>query len=143
MVSLRKFSFISYPDFEKQRILPYEKQQRTKQLHKPTRCPEKKSTLIFASNVTVPMVKETARISHPWMVPTWLRKKRKQSIHAVKYGQSGEIIVNNTKFNSILRPSTGPFEQRSGRCHQTTSWNLGATNRAKKSRNRKVEKIAK
>lgn len=34
----------------------------------------------------------------------WLRKKRKQSIHAVKYGQSGEIIVNNTKFNSIMPP---------------------------------------
>lgn len=34
----------------------------------------------------------------------WLKKKRKQSIHAVKYGQSGEIIVNNTKFNSIMPP---------------------------------------
>lgn len=34
----------------------------------------------------------------------WLKKKRKQSIHAVKYGQSGEIIVNNKKFNNIMPP---------------------------------------
>lgn len=34
----------------------------------------------------------------------WLKKKRKQSIHAVKFGQSGEIIVNNKKFNNIMPP---------------------------------------
>lgn len=34
----------------------------------------------------------------------WLRKKRKQSIHAVKFGQSGEIIVNKKTFNNTMPP---------------------------------------
>jgi mono/diheme cytochrome c family protein len=32
----------------------------------------------------------------------WLLKKRKQSIHAVKYGQTGEVIVKGKKFNNIM-----------------------------------------
>lgn len=34
----------------------------------------------------------------------WLRKKRKQSIYAVKFGQTGEIVVNNTTFNNTMLP---------------------------------------
>ncbi|MNX90645.1 Cytochrome c-552 precursor [compost metagenome] len=34
----------------------------------------------------------------------WLTKKRAQSIHAVKYGQSGEILVNKIKFNNTMPP---------------------------------------
>jgi mono/diheme cytochrome c family protein len=34
----------------------------------------------------------------------WLAKKRKQSIHAVKFGQNGEIIVNKKKFNNNMPP---------------------------------------
>lgn len=34
----------------------------------------------------------------------WLKKKITESIHAVKYGQKGEIIVNQKKFNSIMPP---------------------------------------
>lgn len=34
----------------------------------------------------------------------WLTKKRSQSIHAVKYGQSGEILVNKIKFNNTMPP---------------------------------------
>ncbi|TRX09755.1 c-type cytochrome [Flavobacterium gawalongense] len=34
----------------------------------------------------------------------WLTKKRTQSIHAVKFGQSGEIIVNKVKFNNSMPP---------------------------------------
>ena len=34
----------------------------------------------------------------------WLTKKRKQSIHAVKFGQNGEIIVNKVKFNNNMPP---------------------------------------
>ena len=40
----------------------------------------------------------------------WLTKKRKQSIHAVKFGQNGEIVVNNTKFNNTM-PSMGLSNQ--------------------------------
>lgn len=34
----------------------------------------------------------------------WLTKKRKQSIHAVKFGQNGEIVVNKKKFNNTMPP---------------------------------------
>lgn len=34
----------------------------------------------------------------------WLIKKRAQSIHAVKFGQNGEIIVNKMKFNNSMPP---------------------------------------
>jgi mono/diheme cytochrome c family protein len=32
----------------------------------------------------------------------WLSKMRKESIHAVKYGQTGVIIVKGKKFNNIM-----------------------------------------
>ena len=34
----------------------------------------------------------------------WLKKNRKESIHAVKYGQKGEIVVNGKKFNAMMPP---------------------------------------
>lgn len=34
----------------------------------------------------------------------WLTKKRKESIHAVKFGQSGAIVVNGKKFNNVMPP---------------------------------------
>lgn len=34
----------------------------------------------------------------------WLTKKRQQSIHAVKFGQNGEIVVNKIKFNNNMPP---------------------------------------
>lgn len=34
----------------------------------------------------------------------WLKKKRAESIHAVKYGQKGEITVNQKKFNMMMPP---------------------------------------
>jgi mono/diheme cytochrome c family protein len=40
----------------------------------------------------------------------WLTKKRKQSIHAVKFGQNGEIVVNNVKFNNTM-PTMGLSNQ--------------------------------
>ena len=36
----------------------------------------------------------------------WLKKKRTESIHSVKYGQKGEIVVNGKKFNNMM-PSPG------------------------------------
>ncbi len=35
----------------------------------------------------------------------WLKKKRTQSIHAVKFGQTGEIVVNGKKYNNIMPPA--------------------------------------
>ncbi|MFV8464344.1 c-type cytochrome [Flavobacterium sp. LB1P62] len=40
----------------------------------------------------------------------WLTKKRAQSIHAIKFGQSGEIVVNKKKFNSTM-PAMGLSNQ--------------------------------
>lgn len=40
----------------------------------------------------------------------WLTKKRKQSIHAVKFGQNGEIVVNKKKYNNIM-PTMGLSNQ--------------------------------
>jgi mono/diheme cytochrome c family protein len=40
----------------------------------------------------------------------WLIKKRVQSIHAIKFGQSGEIVVNKKKFNSSM-PAMGLSNQ--------------------------------
>jgi mono/diheme cytochrome c family protein len=34
----------------------------------------------------------------------WLTEKRTESIHAVKYGQSGEIVVNGIKYNNVMPP---------------------------------------
>ena len=40
----------------------------------------------------------------------WLIKKRKESIHAVKFGQNGEIKVNKIKFNNNM-PTMGLSNQ--------------------------------
>lgn len=34
----------------------------------------------------------------------WLKKKRKESIHAVKFGQKGEILVNQKTYNNLMPP---------------------------------------
>lgn len=34
----------------------------------------------------------------------WLKKKKTESIHAVKYGQTGEITVNLKKYNGTMPP---------------------------------------
>ena len=36
----------------------------------------------------------------------WLTKKRKSSIHAIKFGQNGEIVVNKIKYNNVM-PAMG------------------------------------
>ncbi|PKO99275.1 MAG: cytochrome C [Bacteroidetes bacterium HGW-Bacteroidetes-2] len=34
----------------------------------------------------------------------WLTEKRSESIYVVKYGQTGEIIVNGVKYNNVMAP---------------------------------------
>lgn len=34
----------------------------------------------------------------------WLTNKRTESIHAVKYGLKGEIVVNGMKYNNVMMP---------------------------------------
>ena len=40
----------------------------------------------------------------------WLTKKTNESLHAIKFGQSGEILVNGKKFNNSM-PSMGLSNQ--------------------------------
>ena len=48
--------------------------------------------------------KGTAAVIPPVDNSNWLTKKRKESIHAVKFGQSGPIIVNDKKYNGNMAP---------------------------------------
>ena len=34
----------------------------------------------------------------------WLTQKRTESIHAIKYGQQGEILVNGVTYNGVMTP---------------------------------------
>lgn len=34
----------------------------------------------------------------------WLSEKRTESIHSVKYGQSGEIVVNGVTYDGVMAP---------------------------------------
>ncbi|GGD16247.1 c-type cytochrome [Flavobacterium orientale] len=40
----------------------------------------------------------------PLAASDWLLNKRKESIHAVKYGQSGPIKVNGKNYNGMMSP---------------------------------------
>lgn len=40
----------------------------------------------------------------PLATSNWLTEKRTESIHAVKYGQSGEIVVNGESYNGVMIP---------------------------------------
>ncbi len=40
----------------------------------------------------------------PLMNSNWLQNKRTKSIHAVKYGQKGEITVNGETYNGVMVP---------------------------------------
>lgn len=54
----------------------------------------------------------------------WLKTKRNQSIAAVKFGQSGEIVVNKIKYNSSM-PAMGLTDQEVADVmnYIMTSWN--------------------
>jgi len=40
----------------------------------------------------------------PLAKSSWLKEKRTESIHAVKYGQNGEIEVNGIAFDGVMVP---------------------------------------
>lgn len=42
--------------------------------------------------------------SPPLAGSDWLTEKRTESIHAVKFGQQGEIVVNGVPYNGIMSP---------------------------------------
>jgi mono/diheme cytochrome c family protein len=68
----------------------------------------------------------------------WLTKKRKESLHAVKFGQNGEIVVNKKKFNNTM-PTMGLSNQEVADVmnYVMTSW---GNKQVKKVTEKEVEK---
>ncbi len=52
----------------------------------------------------LPNGKGTKGIFPPLDGADWLTEKREESIHAVKFGQSGEIVVNGITYNNVMPP---------------------------------------
>lgn len=71
----------------------------------------------------------------------WLTLKRTQSIHAVKFGQSGAIIVNKIKYNNVM-PAMGLSDQEVADVmnYIMNSW---SNKQSKKVTKEEVEKIKK
>lgn len=58
----------------------------------------------FCMQCHLPDGKGSDGIVPPLADSDWLKNKRKESIHAVKYGQSGPIVVNGKKYNGTMAP---------------------------------------
>ncbi len=58
----------------------------------------------FCIQCHLPNGKGTKGIFPPLDGADWLTEKREESIHAVKFGQSGEIVVNGVKYNNMMPP---------------------------------------
>ncbi len=57
----------------------------------------------FCLHCHLPDGKGNAQVP-PLAKSDWLVNKRTASIHAIKYGQSGPIVVNGKKYNSSMPP---------------------------------------
>lgn len=58
----------------------------------------------FCMQCHLPNGKGTKGIFPPLDGSDWLVEKRPESIHAVKYGQKGEIVVNGVTYNNVMPP---------------------------------------
>lgn len=58
----------------------------------------------FCIQCHLPNGKGTKGIFPPLDGADWLIEKREESIHAVKFGQSGEIVVNGLTYNNVMPP---------------------------------------
>lgn len=58
----------------------------------------------FCLQCHLPNGKGTNGIFPPLDGADWLVEKRTESIHAVKYGQKGEIVVNGITYNNVMPP---------------------------------------
>lgn len=58
----------------------------------------------FCVQCHLPNGKGTKGIFPPLDGADWLTEKREESIHAVKFGQSGEIVVNGVTYNNVMPP---------------------------------------
>ncbi|MBA3986237.1 MAG: cytochrome c [Flavobacteriales bacterium] len=58
----------------------------------------------FCVQCHLPNGKGVPKAFPPLAGSDWLIDKRTESIHAVKFGQSGEIVVNGIKYNNVMPP---------------------------------------
>lgn len=58
----------------------------------------------FCMQCHLPDGKGTDGVIPPLAGSDWLKNKRKECIHAVKYGQNGPIVVNGKKYNGTMAP---------------------------------------
>ncbi len=58
----------------------------------------------FCTNCHLPDGKGVEGVYPPLAGSDYLLQNRKAAIHAVKYGQSGEITVNGTTYNNFMAP---------------------------------------
>jgi mono/diheme cytochrome c family protein len=58
----------------------------------------------FCIQCHLPNGKGTKGIFPPLDGADWLTEKREESIHAVKFGQSGKIVVNGVTYNNVMPP---------------------------------------
>ena len=58
----------------------------------------------FCINCHLPDGKGVPEINPPLDGSNWLTEKRKESIHAIKFGLQGPIEVNGEKYNSLMAP---------------------------------------
>ncbi|GAA0872995.1 hypothetical protein GCM10009117_21420 [Gangjinia marincola] len=58
----------------------------------------------FCKQCHLPNGKGVKNIYPPLANSDWLKEKRKESIHAVKYGLQGEIEVNGQTYSNIMMP---------------------------------------
>ena len=58
----------------------------------------------FCAQCHLPTGKGIPKIYPKLRGSNWLTEKRKESIHAVKYGLSGEITVNGKTYENIMTP---------------------------------------
>ena len=66
--------------------------------------------LDFCQQCHMPDGKGLEGVYPPLAASDFLKKNRKQSIHAVKYGLSGEITVNEKKYNTPM-PGPGLYDE--------------------------------
>lgn len=58
----------------------------------------------FCVTCHLPNGEGVANVYPPLAKSDYLFKNRKESIHGIKYGQQGEIVVNGKKYNGVMAP---------------------------------------
>jgi mono/diheme cytochrome c family protein len=78
----------------------------------------------FCTQCHMPNGKGVAGVFPPLNPSDWLTQKRKQSIHAIKYGLKGPIVVNGDNYDNIMLPLGLSDQEVADVMNYTLAWNL-------------------